>query len=166
MAVVTICSDFGAQENKMCHFFHFSPIYLPWSDGTRCRDLIFFECWVSGQVFHSPLSASSRGSSFPLCFLTLEWYYLHIWGCWYFSLQSSPAFHMMYSAHKLNKKGDNTFTFHTPFPILNLLVIPCKVLTVVSWYTYRFLRIQVRWSAIPISLRIFHSLLWPTQSKV
>ena len=23
MAVVTICSDFGAQENKVCHCFHF-----------------------------------------------------------------------------------------------------------------------------------------------
>ena len=25
MAVVTICSDFGAQENKVCHCFHFFP---------------------------------------------------------------------------------------------------------------------------------------------
>ena len=25
---VTICSDFGAQENKICHCFHFFPIYL------------------------------------------------------------------------------------------------------------------------------------------
>ena len=25
MAAVTICSDFGAQENKFCHCFHFSP---------------------------------------------------------------------------------------------------------------------------------------------
>ena len=32
MDVVTICSDFGTQENKVCHCFHFSPIYLPWSD--------------------------------------------------------------------------------------------------------------------------------------
>ena len=30
---------------------------------------------------------------------------------------------------------------------------------------YRFLRRQVRWSGIPISFRIFHSLLWSTQSK-
>ena len=29
MAAVTICSDFGAQENKVCHCFHCSPIYLP-----------------------------------------------------------------------------------------------------------------------------------------
>ena len=41
MAVVTIHSDFGAQENKICHFFHFFPIYLPWDDGTRCHDLPF-----------------------------------------------------------------------------------------------------------------------------
>ena len=25
MAVVTVCSDFGAQENKVCHCFHFFP---------------------------------------------------------------------------------------------------------------------------------------------
>ena len=29
MAVVTIHSDFGAQENKVCHCFHCFPIYLP-----------------------------------------------------------------------------------------------------------------------------------------
>ena len=38
---VTICSDFGAQENKVCHYFHFFPIYLQWSDGTECHDLSF-----------------------------------------------------------------------------------------------------------------------------
>ena len=32
---------FGAQENKICHCFHYFPIYLPWSDGTRCHDLCF-----------------------------------------------------------------------------------------------------------------------------
>jgi len=29
MAAVTISSDFGAQENKVCHYFHCLPIYLP-----------------------------------------------------------------------------------------------------------------------------------------
>ena len=28
MAMVTVCSDFGAQENKVCHCFHCFPIYL------------------------------------------------------------------------------------------------------------------------------------------
>ena len=39
MAAVTICSNFWAQENEICHCFHFFFIYLPWSDGTRCHDL-------------------------------------------------------------------------------------------------------------------------------
>ena len=34
---------------------------LPWSS--------FIECWVLSQLFHSPLSLSSRGSSVPLHFL-------------------------------------------------------------------------------------------------
>ena len=37
----TICSDFGAQRNKVSHCFHCFPIYFPWSDGTRCHDLSF-----------------------------------------------------------------------------------------------------------------------------
>ena len=41
MAAVTIHSDFGGQENKLCHHFHCFPIYLAWSDGTRCHDLSF-----------------------------------------------------------------------------------------------------------------------------
>ena len=41
IAAVTICSDFGAQENKVCHCFHCFPIYFPWSDGTGCHDLHF-----------------------------------------------------------------------------------------------------------------------------
>ena len=40
-AEVTICNDFGAPKNKVCHCFHCFPIYLQWSDGTRCHDLSF-----------------------------------------------------------------------------------------------------------------------------
>ena len=28
-------------KKKVCHCFHCFPIYLPWSDGTRCHDLSF-----------------------------------------------------------------------------------------------------------------------------
>ena len=38
---VTICSDFGAPQNKVCHCLHCFPIYLPWSDGTGWHDLSF-----------------------------------------------------------------------------------------------------------------------------
>ena len=46
MAAVTICSDFGAPKNKVSHCF---PIYLPWSDGTRCHDLSFMNVqhWIT-----------------------------------------------------------------------------------------------------------------------
>ena len=69
MSAVTVCSDFGAQENKICHCFYFSPIHLPW-DWMPCS--FFIECWVLSQVFHSPLSSSSKGSLVTLHFLPLE----------------------------------------------------------------------------------------------
>ena len=78
---------------------------------------------------------------------------------------SSLAFHMMYSASKLIKQGDNIQPWHIPFPIWNQSIVPCLVLTVASWPTYRCLRRQVRWSGSPFSLRIFYSLLWSIQSK-
>ena len=88
----------STQENKICHCFHFFPIYLheviwpmPWS--------LFLECWILSQLFHSPLFPSSGGALVTLHFLALEQCHLHIWGCWYFSQQSwfqlliHPAWH-------------------------------------------------------------------------
>ena len=72
---------------------------------------------------------------------------------------SNQAFHMMYSACKLNKQGDNIQPWCIPFLILNQSVVLCAVLTVVSWPAYRFLRRQVRWSGIPIFWRIFQSVV-------
>ena len=45
---------------------------------------------------------------------------------------SSPAFLMMYSAYKLNKQGDNTQPWRSPFLIWNQSVVPCPVLAVAS----------------------------------
>ena len=42
---------------------------------------------------------------------------------------SSLAFHMMYSAYRLNKQGDNI----QPFPIWNQSIVPCLILIVASW---------------------------------
>ena len=78
---------------------------------------------------------------------------------------SSLAFHVMYSAYKLDEQGDTAQPWCTPFPIWNQSVIPCPVLTLASWPAYRFLRRQVRWSGVPIPWRIFHSLLWSSQWK-
>ena len=50
MAIVTICNDFGAQEDKICHCFQFFSIYLPGSDETECHDLTFLKYWVLSSV--------------------------------------------------------------------------------------------------------------------
>ena len=52
------------------------------------------------------------------------------------------------------------------FPNFERVHCSMSVLTVASGPAYRFLRKQVSWYDILISLRIFHSLLWSTQSKV
>ena len=57
----------------------------------------------------------------------------------------------MYSAYKLNKQDDSMQPCHTPSLIWNQSIVPCLVLTIASWPTYRFLRRQVRWSGAPIS---------------
>ena len=64
------------------------------------------------------------------------------------------AFHVMYSAYKLNKQGHKIQPWCTPFLIWNQSAVTCPVLTVASWPAYRFLRKQVRWSGIPISKNI------------
>ena len=88
MAAFAICNDFGAQENKICHYFQFFPFYLPWSDGTGCHNISFLKVEFQARFFYSPLSPSSRGYLVHLCFLPLERHHLYIWGCWYFSLKS------------------------------------------------------------------------------
>ena len=67
MAEVTIHSDFGAQENKVYHSFHFFPSYLLWSDGTRCHDFHFlnaeFQASFFTLLFH-PHPEALQGSIF------------------------------------------------------------------------------------------------------
>ena len=169
MTAVTICSDFGAQENKVCHCFHCFPIYLPWHDGTGCHSVFWmlsFKPTFSPFSFIKRLFSSSSLSAIRVVLSEYRWLLIFppailIPAC----ASSSLAFHMMYYAYKLNKQGDNIQPWRTSFLIWNQSVVPCPVLTVASWHAYRFLRRHVRWSGIPISFRIFHSLLWSTQSK-
>ena len=142
MAAVT-CSDFGAQENKVCHCFHCFPIYLPWSDGTRCHDFSFLNVELELSSFTSikRLFSSSSVSAIRVvssAYLRLLIFLLAILipAC----ASSSPAFVMMYSACKLNKQGDNIQPWCILFPIWNQSVVPCPVLTVASWPAYRFHR--------------------------
>ena len=172
MAAVTICSDFGTPQNKVSHCFHCFPIYLPWSDGTGCHDLRFLNVELeanfslSSFTFIKRLFSSSSLSAIRVvssAYLRLSIFLPAILIPAYAS--SNPAFCMMYSAYKLNKQSDNIQLWHTPFPIWKQSIVPCLVLTVASWPAYRFLGRQVMWSGISISLKMFHCLLWTTQSK-
>ena len=163
MAAVTICSDFGAPQNKVSHCFRidFHEVMGP--------DAMIFIFWMlsfkpifslSSFTFIKRLFSSSSLSAVRVvssAYLKLLICHLAILIPAYAS--SNPAFLMMYSEYKLNKQSDNIQPWHTPFLIWNQSVVPCPVLTVGSWTAYRFLRRQLRWTGIPVSLRIFHSLL-------
>ena len=132
--------------------------WMPWS--------LFSECWALSELFHSPLSFHQRLFSYSSlsaikmvssAYLRLLKFLPAILIPAYAS--SSLVFLMMYSACKLNKQGDNIQPWCPPFPIWNQSVVPYPVLTVTSWPAHRFLKRQVRWSGIPISV------LWSTQSK-
>ena len=168
MAAVTICSDFRAQEEEICHYFHLFP--------SICHEVMgpcFFSYLVLSWLFHSSsftLDKRLFSSSSLTAVRVVSSTYLRLFmflppvlipAC------NSPslAFLIMSSACRLNKQGDSSQPCCTPFLILNQSVVPYRVLTVASWPAYRFLRRQVRRSGIPISLRAFHSLLWSTQSK-
>ena len=111
MAAVTIHSDFGTQENKVCHCFYCFPIYLPWSDGIRGHDFHFLNVTfkpafsLSSFTFIKRLFSSSSLSAIRVVssvYLRLLIFPPGILIPAYAS--SSPAFHMMYSAYKLNKQ--------------------------------------------------------------
>ena len=164
MAAITICSDFGAQKNKVSHCFHCFPIYLPWSDGTGCHDLMILVFWIlsfnptfslSSFTFIKRLFSSSSISAITVVSSAYLRFLIFLPAIMIPAFaSSSPAFLMMYSAFKSNKQGDNIQPGRPPFPIWNQSV-PCPVLTVASWPAYRFLKHQVRRSGMPISLRIF-----------
>ena len=134
MAAITICSDFGTPQNKVCNCFHYFPIYMPWSDGTGYHDLSFLTLSFKPSfslssftfiktLFSSSLSAIRVVSS---AYLRLLIFLLAILipAC----ASSSRAFRMAYSAYKLNKQGDNIQPRNTPFLIWNQSVVPCPVL--------------------------------------
>ena len=172
MAAVTICGDFGAQKNKVCHVSTVSPSICHGVMGPDAMVLVF---WMLSskptfslssftfikRLFSSSWLSATRVVSSAYLRLLIFLPAILIPAC----ASSSPTFLMMYSAYKLNKQGNKIQPWHTPFPIWSQSVVPYPVLTVAFWPAFRYLWRQVRWSGIPISWRIFHSLLKSTQSK-
>ena len=136
MAAVTICSDFGAPQNKVWHCFHGFPIYLPWSDGTGCHDLSFLNVEfkptfsLSSFTFIKRLFSSSTLSAIRVvssAYLRLLIFLpaILIPAC----ASLSPVFLMMYSAYKLNKQGGDLWG------VLKFLLVICNFIgTPKHWY--------------------------------
>ena len=79
MASVTICSDFGAQKNKVWHCVHCFPIYFPWSDGTRCHNLSFLNVELKSTFSLSSFTfikrlfcSSSLSANIKCCFSPVQ----------------------------------------------------------------------------------------------
>ena len=173
MAEVTIWSDFRAAEEEIWHYLHFFLLYLPWNKGLDAMILVFFLVlsfklalsFSSFTLIKRLFSFSSHSVIRVVSSAYLRWLLfllpILIPAC----NLSTPACLVMCSAYRLNKQGDSRQPRYTVFSILNQSVAPYRVLTAASWPTCRFLRRQLKWSDIPISLRAFHSLLWSTQSK-
>ena len=150
MAAITIWSDFGAQENKVSHCFHYFPI---WHEVMRL-EVMMLVFWMLSfksafllssftfikRLFSSLLFAIRVLSSVCLKLLIFLPAILPP-AC----ASSSPAFCRVCSTYKLNNQGDNIQPWHTPFLIWNQSVVPCLVLT-----AYRSLRRQVRRPGTPI----------------
>ena len=144
MAAVTICSDFGAQENKVCHFFCFFStchevmgpevmILLFWMLSSKPAISLASFTFIKMLFSSFSLSAISVVSSAYLRLL-LFLSAIFILAC----ASSSPVFHLMYSVYKLNKQGDNIQPWGTPVPVLSQLIVPCPVITFAAWPTYRY----------------------------
>ena len=156
-----MCSDFRAQENKICHCFHFLPsichevmgpdaiIFIFWMLNFKPAFSLSCFTFIKGLFTSSSLSATRVVSSAYLRLLLFLG-----------SLDSSlihPARHFTW--HTLHRSEISQMTMYSLdmvlSSILNQPFVPCPVLTVASCPAYRFLRRQVRWSATANSFKNF-----------
>ena len=140
MAAVTICSDFGALNNKVFPVSLASPSIYHEVMGPKAMILVF---WMSSFKptfslfsftfikrlfsYSSPSARKVVSSAYLRLLIFLPAIVIPAFASF------RPAFLMMYSPYKLNKQGDNIQPWHAPFPIWNQSVVPCPVLTVASW---------------------------------
>ena len=128
MPAVTLCSNFGAQENKVCHCCHFFPsifhnvmgpysmilvfCMLSFKPGFPLSSFIFIKWLISFSLLPAFRVVSSAYLRLMLFLLAIS---IPAWA------SSILTFHLMYSVYKLNKQDDNEQPWWTSIPILNQL---------------------------------------------
>ena len=73
IATVTIFSDFRAQEEEICHYFHLFPLYLLWSNGARCHDLRCFFFLIYFNTGHLQTWRTHLSMSYLFVILYSSW---------------------------------------------------------------------------------------------
>ena len=99
-------------------------------------DAMILVFWILSlnQLFHSPVSLSSRGSLVPLHFLPSGWYAdKHIWGCWYFSQQSWFQLVLHPSQHPIPEFGASQAALVIKDPFANAVDARDVASTPGSW---------------------------------
>ena len=143
MSAVIVYNDFGAQEKKICHCFHFFLFYLPEVMGPDVMILVFlmlsFKPAFSLSSFTLIKRFFSSSSLYPIRVVSYAYLRLLIFlsavlipAC----DSSSPAFCMMYSAYKLNKQGDQYIALWYSFPNFEPWdIVTCQVLLLLGPHT-------------------------------
>ena len=134
MAAVTICNDFRAQEEEICHYFRLFP--------SVCHEVMglwFFSYLVLSWLLHSSSFTLKRlfNSSSLSAIRVVSSTYLRLFMLYppiLIPACNSPslAFLIMSSACRLNKQSNSSQPCCTSFLILNQSVVPYRVLTVAS----------------------------------
>ena len=128
MIIVTSAVILEPKKLKSIHCWHFLPIYLPWSDRTRCHDLSLLNVEFEPAFSLSFFTLIKRLFSSFLLSLSAIWVvssaypdvvYISPGSLDSSGASSSPAFHMMPSACKLDKQGDSMQPWCTLFPVFD-----------------------------------------------
>ena len=144
MAAVTICSDFGAQKNKVWHCFHCFPMYnINWYTHTH----IYIYCqfykniWLYDPIaraFQKPGGVSARGVSGSqsfICFTVdppLLWYWDRgqgwLWESqgWDFSPESAECFESIGSVQDLSWYFTVSYPHCLLSPVILIVSYPLK----------------------------------------
>ena len=147
MAAVTIHSDFGAQENNVCHCFHLSPIYLPWSEQQDIGGVLFLKWGLEGRGRR--VSAYFQVSGIPSPFFPLDLLRNHL-------LSGEPTPHPTWVCSQLCQSG--ALCLHTPRDG-ELSHYEGSLFYCWRALTRRMCFHQVNWSLPPIHL--WCTYLWP-----
>ena len=138
MAVITICSDSGAQINSQ----PVSPSVFHEVMGLDAMILVFWMLSFKPTFLLSSFTFIKRLFSSSLSVIRVVLSAYEVNDISPRSLDSILCFLPPSVSHDvlciLNKQGDNIQPWCTPLPIWNQSVVPCPVLTVASWPAYRF----------------------------